>query len=181
MHPPALAINHIGVTVPDVFAAIDWYGEVFGFTCIMGPRLLEPAQHGEAASVFGPRFRKAWQAHLLCGNSVGIELFQFIEPPVDGSDNSERVPFTRRGPWHVCITHPDVAAIAARVADNGGAVLSQPAQFVAGRPWVLAYVSDPWGTVLEVMSHTYAEVFSNWPQPGQQDAPIFIRRPQDVG
>ncbi len=24
----ALAINHVGVTVPDIHAAIDWYGEV---------------------------------------------------------------------------------------------------------------------------------------------------------
>jgi catechol 2,3-dioxygenase-like lactoylglutathione lyase family enzyme len=27
----ALAINHVGLTVPDIHAAIDWYGEVFGF------------------------------------------------------------------------------------------------------------------------------------------------------
>ena len=38
----ALAINHIGVTVPDIHAAIDWYGEVFGFRCIMGPRYSSP-------------------------------------------------------------------------------------------------------------------------------------------
>ncbi len=36
----ALALNHVGITVPDIHAAIDWYGEVFGCTHIMGPRLL---------------------------------------------------------------------------------------------------------------------------------------------
>ena len=30
------ALNHIGLTVPDIHAAIDWYGRVFGFRRIMG-------------------------------------------------------------------------------------------------------------------------------------------------
>ncbi len=37
MPSPGLAVNLIGLTVPDVHAAIDWYGDVFGFRCIMGP------------------------------------------------------------------------------------------------------------------------------------------------
>jgi hypothetical protein len=32
---PALAFNHVGLTVPDIFAAIDWYGKVFEATHIM--------------------------------------------------------------------------------------------------------------------------------------------------
>lgn len=173
----ALSVNHVGVTVPDVFGAIDWYRDVFGFTCIMGPRLLEPAKHGEAASALGPRFRKAWQAHLLTGNGVGIELFQFLEPEVDAQPSGDdRVPFSRRGLWHLCITHPDVAALSALVVARGGSALSTPAAFVPGRPWVLAYVTDPWGTVLELMSHSYAEVFANWPQPGQAESPVIIER-----
>jgi catechol 2,3-dioxygenase-like lactoylglutathione lyase family enzyme len=31
------ALNHIGLTVPDIFSAIDWYGDVLGFTRVMGP------------------------------------------------------------------------------------------------------------------------------------------------
>jgi predicted enzyme related to lactoylglutathione lyase len=178
----ALAVNHVGLTVPDVFAAIDWYGEVFGFRCIMGPRVLEAAGHTEAASVFGDRFSRAWQAHLLTGNSVGIELFQFIEPPTRGPRPSdEPVPWRDRGLWHLCITHPDVEGMVSRVVDYGGTVLTAPHQFVPGRPWTLAYVTDPWGTVLEVMSHSYAEAFANWPQPGQAVPPTLVSRPDGVG
>ncbi|GAS93832.1 glyoxalase/bleomycin resistance protein [Mycolicibacterium canariasense] len=172
----ALAVNHVGVTVPDVFGAIDWYGDVFGFRCIMGPRLLEP-DHREAAASLGPRFRRAWQAHLLCGNGVGIELFQFIDPPVQHRDADDPIDFTRRGPWHLCLTYLDVAQAVALITDEGGTMLSEPTAFVPGRPWVLAYCADPWGTVLEIMSHSYAEVFSNWPQPGQAEPPILIERP----
>jgi predicted enzyme related to lactoylglutathione lyase len=179
MPQPALAINHVGVTVPDVFAAIDWYAEVFGFRCIMGPRVLETTEHAEASTVFGSRFRRAWQAHLLTGNSVGIELFQFIDPPTGGPRPSkEPVAWLDRGIWHLCITHPDVAAMVQRVTDHGGAVLAAPYQFVPGRPWTLAYTTDPWGTVLEFMSHSYAEAFSNWPQPGQITPPTLVPRPE---
>jgi hypothetical protein len=78
-----LALNHVGVTVPDIFGAIEWYGAVFGFNCIMGPRLLQAeavASH-ETGHIFGPRFRRAYQAHLLTANGAGLELFQFVDPP----------------------------------------------------------------------------------------------------
>ena len=42
---------------------------------------------------------------------------------------------------------------------------------------LVAYTTDPWGTVLEVMSHSYAEAFSNWPQPGQLTPPTIVPRP----
>ncbi|OBG60649.1 glyoxalase [Mycobacterium sp. E3305] len=178
----ALAVNHVGLTVPDIHAAIDWYGEVFGFRCIMGPRVLEGAGHPEAASVFGSRFRRAWQAHLLTGNSVGIELFQFVDPPTrDPGRPREREGWFDRGLWHLCITHPDVAATVDRVVEHGGTLLAAPYEFVPGRPWVLAYATDPWGTVLEVMSHSYAEAFGNWPQPGQLVPPTLVPRPDGDG
>ena len=44
----------------------------------------------QTPSIFGPQFRKAYQAHMLAGNGVGLELFQFIEPPVERpTDNFE--------------------------------------------------------------------------------------------
>ncbi|CAM3251959.1 VOC family protein [Mycobacterium colombiense] len=175
----ALAINHVGLTVPDVFAAIDWYGDVFGFRCIMGPRVLEATGNAEAASVFGNTFRRAWQAHLITGNYVGIELFQFLDPPTRGRSD-EPVPWLDRGLWHLCITHPDVEGMVRRVTDHGGTVLAEPYEFVPGRPWRLAYVADPWGTVLELMSHSYAEAFGNWPQPGQSTPPTLVARAKDV-
>lgn len=64
-----------------------------------------------------------------------------------------------------------------RIVDLAGTLLAPPSYFVPGRPWTLAYTTDPWGTVLEVMSHSYAEAFSNWPQPGQLTPPTLARRP----
>jgi glyoxalase/bleomycin resistance protein/dioxygenase superfamily protein len=84
-------VNHIGLTVPDIFAAIDWYRDVLGFEHIMGPRVLEAASAAtaETSSILGPRFRRAYQAHLLAGNGIGLELFQFVDPPVlDAEDET---------------------------------------------------------------------------------------------
>lgn len=177
----ALAVNHVGITVPDIFGAIDWYGELFDFRCIMGPRVIDSDGHGETSKVFGPAFRRAWQAHLITANSVGLELFQFIEPAVDPRPVADEiVGYRRRGPWHLCLTHPDPGALIDRIADRGGTRLTAAIDFVPGRPWQLAYGTDPWGTVLEVMSHSYPEVFANWPQPGQLHPPILVDRLQRI-
>jgi len=71
------ALNHVGLIVPDIRAAIDWYGEVLGFRLIVGPRVMAPlaAATEETRHILGPRFRNALQAHLVTANGVGIELF----------------------------------------------------------------------------------------------------------
>lgn len=174
---PALALNHVGLTVPDIGAAIDWYVALFGFTHIMGPRLLEAhasATH-ETPSVFGPRFRRAYQAHLLTANGVGLELFQFLDPPV--SEPDPEMPYWRPGPWHLCFTHPCVDDMMDRLVAAGGRRRTPAMAFVPGRPWTLAYGADPWGNTIELMSHSYAEVLANWPQPGMSVAPTWVRRP----
>lgn len=171
------SLNHVGLTVPDIFAAIDWYVALFGFSHIMGPRLLEAgsAATHETPSIFGPRFRRAYQAHLLTANGVGLELFQFVEPAVEMPD--ETMPYWRCGVFHLCVTDPDVEGMATRIVANGGRQRVPVFAFVPGRPFKLVYCEDPWGNVLEIMSHSYAEVFANWPQPGMTVAPVMVPRP----
>ena len=50
-----LAVNHVGITVPDIRAAVRWYSDVFGFRCIMGPRVLRAraAATAETGSILG--------------------------------------------------------------------------------------------------------------------------------
>ncbi len=171
-----LALNHVGVTVPDIHAAMDWYGEVFGCTPIMGPRLMsvDAKATAETASVFGPRFRRLLQAHLLTGGGVGLELFEPLdpkpEPPAEGLD------YQRRGPWHIALTHPDVDAMIERIVAKGGHKHTDAHAFAPGRPWRLAYTRDPWWTTIEIVSHSYAEMFANWPQPGAETTPVTVDR-----
>lgn len=169
MRAAMLATNHLGITVPDVRAAITWYSEVFGFRCIMGPRVLRAAAAAtaETSSILGRDFGMAYQAHLLTANGVGLELFQFVEPETEPRVNG--LGWQRRGPWHVCFTVSDIDAQAQRIVAAGGEQLGEVAHFVPGKSWALVYTRDPWGTVVELMSHSYAEVFANWPQPGASE------------
>ncbi len=174
---PAIALNHVGVTVPDIFAAIDWYVAMFGFTHIMGPRLLESdaAATHETPGILGARFRRAYQAHLLAGNGVGLELFQFVEPAVAAPDPD--LTYWRPGPWHLSFTHPQVDATVDSMVAAGGRRRTRAITFVPGRPWQLAYAADPWSNTIEIVSHSYAEMFSNWPQPGATAPPTWVPRP----
>ena len=163
---PPVAVNHVGISVADIHAAIDWYGLVFGFHCIMGPRVLEVASAAtaEAGHLLGPRFGRALQAHLLSANGVGLELFEFQQPPM--RDPERDLGYDRPGLWHLCLTDRDVEGAVRRVVEAGGSQVAPAVEFVPGRPFKLAYCRDPWGTTLEVMSHSYAEVFANWPHAG---------------
>jgi hypothetical protein len=68
--------------------------------------------------------------------------------------------------------------MATRIVANGGRQRVPVFTFVPGRPFKLVYCEDPWGNVLEIMSHSYAEVFANWPQPGMTVAPVMVPRPE---
>lgn len=174
MKQAALSVNHVGVTVPDIFKAIEWYGDVFGLTNILKPRLLsvDDKATAETGKVLGHGFKTGLQAHLLSGNGVGIELFEPLDPRPDAP--FEDVGYLRPGPWHVAFTHPDVAGMVDRIVAAGGRLHAPPSNFVPGRPWQLAYVRDPWWMTLEIVSHNYAEAFGNWPQPEATTTPTFI-------
>jgi catechol 2,3-dioxygenase-like lactoylglutathione lyase family enzyme len=173
-HRDAAVLNHIGITVPDVRAAVEWYERVFGLRCIMRPRVLrgDAAATAETRSLFGPEFRVAYQAQLLTEGGAGLELFEFVDPPEEPPRDG--LGHLTPGPWHVCLTEPDVAGAARRIVAAGGRQLAPVSDFVPGRPYQLVYCSDPWGTVLEIMSHGYAEVFSGWPQPGMQEETEYL-------
>ncbi len=49
------------------------------------------------------------------------------------------------------------------IVDNGGRLLASPHRLAPGQPWTGSYTVDPWGNLLEVMSHSYAQIFSSWP------------------
>jgi catechol 2,3-dioxygenase-like lactoylglutathione lyase family enzyme len=172
--PPA-PLNHAGLTVPDVFGAIDFYCELFSFRLIMGPRILEPSPATpELRAIFGERLRRAYQAHLLGEHGTGLELFQWVDPPVEPPEADMR--YTRRGVFHLCLTVDDVERTLADVEAAGGLRINDPYEFVPGRPYRLAYCRDPWGTVIELISHSYAEVFSAWPQAGMERETRILER-----
>jgi catechol 2,3-dioxygenase-like lactoylglutathione lyase family enzyme len=162
---PPLAFNHVGMTVPDIDRAIDWYGVVLGFRLIFRRVLEYRPDVPEVREIFGERFRRAHQAHLLSANGVGLELFQFVDPPVSMDEDNFR--YWQRGIFHLCVTDPDLEGLVGRVVANGGKQRTRIWQFLPGRPCKLVYCEDPFGNIVEAFSHSYAEAFANMPGQDQ--------------
>ena len=98
--------SHIGLSVPDVDAAVKFYSEVLGFYVIMPPTDVteDDSDIGKMCTdVFGAQWKKLRIAHLATADRVGIEIFEFDGnyPPENNMD------FRRNGTFHFCIQDPD--------------------------------------------------------------------------
>ncbi|HEU4701737.1 MAG TPA: VOC family protein [Conexibacter sp.] len=160
---PPLAIAHIGITVPDLDAAVAWYGELFGFRLIAPPGEVHPDQGGHVgmlvSEILGPRCKHMRQAHLATANGAAVELFQFVDPPYEAPEDN----FTwwRGGIFHFCVIDPDVAGLARRIADSGGRQRSPVRRIFEEQPYEVSYCEDPWGTIVEIYSHSHEQIYAN--------------------
>lgn len=156
-------IAHVGLTVPDIEAACKWYSEVLGFTVLMPPSLTTAgAGHlGDiGADIYGPNFIANKMAMLSAGNSVGLELFEFVDPSTKESGNLEYAPW-KPGYFHFAVVNPDVEGLVQRIIANGGQRISKVWDIAPGVfPYQLCYVQDPWGNVIEIFSHSNDNVMA---------------------
>ncbi|PZD73328.1 hypothetical protein C1752_02388 [Acaryochloris thomasi RCC1774] len=154
-------INHIGLTVPDLDAAIAWYQDILGYRLILGPLEIVPddTHFGQLAKdLLGDRLRRGRFAHLATGNQVGLELFEFDDP--EAGPHPEGMEYWKNGYFHICITDPDIEDIVQHVVTHGGKQRTKIWEIFPDSERYLAYVEDPWGNVIEVYSHSYELTWS---------------------
>jgi catechol 2,3-dioxygenase-like lactoylglutathione lyase family enzyme len=152
--------NHVGISIPDLDAAIAWYRDVLGFALISGPTEIDfeqPRVGEQARDVLGSGFKRMRMAHVLTPNGIGIELFQLIDPPHEPKHDA--VEYWRAGIFHLCITHEDIEGLTQKIVDHGGRQLSK---IWLERPpsteHKMVYCADPFGTVIEIYTHSYREM-----------------------
>ncbi|MGH2944896.1 MAG: VOC family protein [Solirubrobacteraceae bacterium] len=159
---PHRTLAHVGITVPDLDLAVRWYSHVIGFD-VMVPAHSIVRDEGHpgrvAADVLGPEFGALRQAHLVGANGAGLELFEFVEPPVGRLESSR--PYWSTGPWHVCIVDPDVEATAEAIRRSGGDRTSRVWRLFDDEPYEMTYCEDPFGNIVEIYSHSYERIYSN--------------------
>jgi len=122
MPEQARALTHVGLVVPDIHAALDWYSSVLGFRPLGGPILLEASSHAGriAAAIYGPRFGSCKQAQLAAGNGVALELFPTsaegatTRGEADGPNNPGRIPTQLPAAFLVPRWRPAAAQLALR-------------------------------------------------------------------
>lgn len=155
--PAVPAMNHIGISVLDLDEALRWYQETLGFTLLTPPVEMstDSPDLGQAlADMLGRRVKRFRMAHLNTGNSVGLQVFEFIDPPAERPDDDTA--FWRTGFFHICLTHPKIEAMADRIVEHGG-TSSRVYREIPGKPYAAVYCADPWGNVIEINSHGYEE------------------------
>jgi catechol 2,3-dioxygenase-like lactoylglutathione lyase family enzyme len=158
--PPA--VTHVGVTVTDLDRAVRWYADVLGLQPLGPPVQVRAASgHGGAvaADVFGTSLGRFRQAHLATANGVALELFEFLEPLTERRPDSFE--YWKTGVFHVCFTVPDVERTAERIAARGGRRTTRVWQIFAGEPYRTCYCEDPFGTVIELYSHSHERTYAN--------------------
>jgi len=162
-----VAIAHVGITVPDLDAAVAWYGELLGLRLIAPPGdahvdMGEPVRE-LMEDVLGPRARHMRVAHLASANGTAVELIEFVDPPAERPDDN--LPWWRTGIFHFCVVDPDVAGLAQRIVAAGGRQRTRVWPLAAGRPYAFCYCEDPWGSVIEIYSHGNEQIFANSAPP----------------
>lgn len=157
--PTAPTLNHVGITVPEIDKAIEWYCGVLGLNLIGGPLQVgkDDEPFGEVLSdIFGPEWGDLKVAFLSGPDGVGIELFQFVLP---ATVQPQQVEYWRTGPFHICLTWPDATALAEHIAEHGGRRRSKVWTLFPGRDVV--YCEDPFGNLLEISSASFERTWAN--------------------
>ena len=145
------AVHHIGITVPHLDRAIDFYHRVLGLEFAYEPSpVFDHPELGPAVGVPGASLR---QVCLHCGDSL-VELLEYTrpEPP-----NAAPLPPNGIGAAHLAFRVEDIERAKAELEAKGVEFLS-PIQFVddgvlAGWRWV--YFRDPDGNTLELVEEAY--------------------------
>lgn len=151
------ALNHVGLSVPDLDAALAWYRNVLGFRLLTPPvemRADDPGLGPALEAMLGPAVKAFRMAHLTLGNGVGLQVFEFLEPRAESYADGD-APW-RGGFTHICVTAADIEGLADAIAANGG-TRSEVFRSIPGKPYAAAYCRDPWGHVIEINSHGYVE------------------------
>lgn len=155
----ATPLGHLGVTVPDIDAAVGWYREAFGWELIAGPFDVDTGDRAVAAQlrdVFAVEEVAFRQAHLIAPPGIALELFEFREPRGRGREGFE---FDRAGIFHLCVVDPEIEALVARIEAAGGRRRTAIHAIFPGEPFRFCYCEDPFGLAIEIATHDHAESF----------------------
>jgi methylmalonyl-CoA/ethylmalonyl-CoA epimerase len=129
---PVLRPHHFGVSVPDLDAAIDWYGRMLGFE--LESRIAIDAIPAQIAFVRRDHYR--------------IELFEV--PGAAALPDDRRVPnldLRTHGNKHMCFEVPDVRAAVSALRQAGADIAFETA--VEGNP--TAFLRDVSGNLIELL------------------------------
>jgi len=152
--PTARNVDHVGITVPDLEAAIRFFVDVLGCDLLYrnGP-FADPEGDGMERGLAVDRRAGLDLALLRCGPNLNVELLQFATPEPAGPPPRNSDP----GATHLAFAVDDLAAAMAYLsAQHGVTLLAGPNVVPFGPSAGLRYVyfTAPWGLTLELVAVT---------------------------
>ena len=112
--------SHIGLTVPDIQKAVEFYSEVMGWYIIMEPSTVKKESSTAIGQMCIDVFGDDWEyfeiAHLSTADGIGIELFSFPH------GIKEAPPFNpfNTGLFHFCVQDPEIENLTKKIIEYGG-------------------------------------------------------------
>lgn len=153
--------SHIGLSVTDLDAAVEFYTEVMGWYLIMAPTAITEDESPigvMCTDVFGPNWGSLRIAHLSTGDRIGVEIFEFPDS-VKPENNFE---YWKTSIFHFCVQDPDVEGLAAKIVAAGGKQRMPVREYFPGeKPYRMVYMEDPFGNILEIYSHSYELIYAS--------------------
>jgi catechol 2,3-dioxygenase-like lactoylglutathione lyase family enzyme len=163
--PGVRGVDHIGVTVPDLAAAHDFFTQVLGCRYLYR---LGPFRHDDPADdwmsthlgVADRTVMEELRFYRLGGQAI-FEVFQYAatEQAATPPRNSDV------GGHHVAIYVDDLDAAVAALRAHGLETMGEPTASTgasAGQRWV--YFRSPWGMQFELVSYPGGKAFDHHPE-----------------
>lgn len=160
MKPYPKTFSHIGLSVPDLDAAVSFYENVMGWYTIMQPTVVmeesESAIGKMCIDVFGSGWKSFKIAHMSTGDKIGVELFEF-----SNNEKPKDFDYWKTGTFHFCIQDPEIEALVKKIVEHGGKQRMPIREYYPGeKPFKMVYVEDPFGIVFEIYTHSYELTYS---------------------
>jgi catechol 2,3-dioxygenase-like lactoylglutathione lyase family enzyme len=152
------AIEHVGITVPDIEEATRFFVEAFGAQQLYD-MLDEPLGGPEVEAGLGIPAGAVIEVirMLRLGNGPNLELFSY-----SGVAQAQPVVPSDYGIQHICIYVDDIDAAADRLTRAGGTLLSRPGELPggdAGQGNRYVYTRTPWGSTIELVTYPSAQAY----------------------
>ena len=156
------SFSHIGITVPDIAKAVQFYEEVMGWYVIMSPSVVEEENDTAIGQMCIDVFGKNWGsfeiAHMSTSDGIGIELFSF---PNMSDEKPEFSPF-KTGLFHFCVQDPEIELLTDKIVAYGGKQRMPIREYYPNdKPFKMVYVEDPFGIIFEIYTHSYELTYSS--------------------
>ena len=156
------SFSHIGITVPDIHKAAEFYNEVMGWYVIMQPSTVTKERETAIGQMCIDVFGESWETFQIChmstSDGIGIELFSFPDMDVQKPEFS---PFNT-GLFHFCVQDPDIEGLVKKIVAFGGKQRMPIREYYPNeKPYKMVYVEDPFGVVFEIYTHSYELTYSS--------------------